>query len=145
MKTYFFILSFLFQILVSAQNKALYFTGDFRFRIEQDWDSRKADGTYREDRTRLRYRARLGAFYNYNEIVSFGVRIRTGNPIKQQDPQLTLGDNSKEFGLLPIGFERIYAKFNTDWFSAWIGKNTFPFKKNTNYFGVITCFQRVSP
>ncbi len=43
--------------------KKLTFTGDFRFRIEQDWNSKKSDGTYRENRSRLRYRFRFGANY----------------------------------------------------------------------------------
>ncbi|WP_194768589.1 putative porin [Tamlana sp. I1] len=118
----------------ATKNKKLSFSGDFRFRVEQDWDSRKSDGTYREDRTRLRYRARVGVRYDYNENFTFGLRIRTGNPLKQQDPQLTLGDNYKEFGLLPIGFEKAYANFSFNWFSAWVGKNTFPFQKINELF-----------
>ncbi len=111
--------------------KKLVFSGDFRFRIEPDWNSRKPDGTYREDRTRLRYRARLGATYDLKDWVSFGMRIRTGQPDKQQDPQLTLGD---EFSSLPIAFEKIYASFNYNWLSAWVGKNTFPFEKQNELF-----------
>lgn len=33
----------------------------------------------------------------------FGLKLRTGNPRKLQDPELTLGDGFKEFGALPIG------------------------------------------
>lgn len=121
-----------------AQNdsikKKLSFTGDFRFRVEQDWDSRKADGTYRDDRTRLRYRARYGFSYEHKDWVSFGIRLRTGDPKKQQDPQLTLGDGFKEFSTLPITFEKVYAAFAYKWFSAWIGKNTFPFEKQNELF-----------
>ncbi len=99
--------------IIFAQNdtintEKLIFTGDFRFRIEPDWNSRKSDGTYRKDRTRLRYRAHFGFNYQYNQWISFGARIRTGFPIKQQDPQLTLGDGFKEFNTLPVGFEKIF-------------------------------------
>jgi hypothetical protein len=125
--------TFLFAQKDSIQKK-LSFSGDFRFRIEQDWNSRKADGTYRDDRTRLRYRARFGLTYDYKEWVSFGARIRTGDPKKQQDPQLTLGDGNKEFNTLPIGFEKIYAAFKYDWFSGWMGKNDFPFEKQNELF-----------
>lgn len=59
------------------------------------------------------------------------MKIRTGQPNKQQDPQLTLGD---EFSSLPIAFEKIYANFNYNWLSAWIGKNTFPFEKQNELF-----------
>ena len=41
----------------------LSFNGDFRFRVEQDWNSKKSDGTFRDDRTRLRYRLRAGVEY----------------------------------------------------------------------------------
>lgn len=136
MKKYIFLLSLLFSPLyILAQNdsieKKLVFSGDFRFRIEPDWNSRKSDGNFREDRTRLRYRARLGATYSYNDWASFGMKIRTGQPNKQQDPQLTIGD---EFSSAPIAFEKIYANFNYQWFTAWIGKNTFPFEKQNELF-----------
>lgn len=118
---------------ISSKSK-LSFTSDFRFRIEQDWNSRKSDGSYRDDRTRLRYRLRAGFNYNLNHWASFGARIRTGNPIKQQDPQLTLGDGFNEFGTLPLGFEKIYFKAEHNGFVFWGGKNTFPFQKNNELF-----------
>jgi hypothetical protein len=118
----------------SIRTKSLSFTGDFRFRIEPDWDSRKPDGSYREDRTRLRYRLRFGFKYQYNQWVSFGARIRTGDPRKQQDPQLTLGDGFKEFNTLPIGFEKVFIDFKFHQFNIWLGKNTFPFEKQNELF-----------
>ena len=133
----FLFLLFFYQFLNAqeGQNQSkLSFNADFRFRIEQDWDSKKSDGTYREDRTRLRYRVRLGLTYNYKDWVSFGTRIRTGDPIKQQDPQLTLGSGSKEFGGLPIALEKAYAEFYHDWLTAWVGKNTYPFEKQNELF-----------
>ncbi len=110
------------------------FEGDFRFRVEQDWNSRKSDGAYREDRSRLRYRVRAGVTYRHNDWASVGIRLRTGNPIKQQDPQITLGQRWGEFGTLPIGFEKAYfqAKWNRTKF--WLGKNTYPFAKNNELF-----------
>ncbi|RMA64580.1 putative porin [Ulvibacter antarcticus] len=129
------LIALLFPLMLFAQKDSiaskLSVSGDFRFRVEQDWDSRKSDGSFRDDRTRLRYRARFGASYQFKEWVSFGARIRTGDPKKQQDPQLTLGD---EFNSLPIAFEKIYAQFKYDWFSAWLGKNNFPFEKQNELF-----------
>ncbi len=109
------------------------FEMDFRFRAEHDWESRKADGTFRADRSRLRYRFRTGAIYSH-ERFSFGSRIRTGDQRKQQDPQLTLGKGWKEFGTLPLGFEKIYFQYNGGSLNFWLGKNTFPFKKNNELF-----------
>ncbi|MEO9966715.1 MAG: putative porin [Reichenbachiella sp.] len=111
----------------------LSFTGDFRIRVEEDWNSRKSDGSYRTDRTRLRYRMRFGAAYQYNEHWKLATRIRTGNPRKQQDPQLTLGDES-EFGTLSLGFEKLYVSTVYGGFGAWAGKNTFPFTKQNELF-----------
>lgn len=110
------------------------FSGDFRFRVEEDWDSRKSDGTYRQNRSRLRYRARLGLEYRHNTHSSVGFRLRTGDPRKQQDPQLTLGDGFKEFGTLPIALEKAYFQTALKSFEIWFGKNTFPFRKQNELF-----------
>lgn len=118
---------------VDTAAKKLKFEGDFRFRIEQDWNSLKSDGTSSDDRSRLRYRARAAAYYNHKNSEA-GLRIRTGAFNKQQDPQLTLGDSYKEFGTLPIGFEKIYYQYKQKGSTVWVGKNTFPFKKYNELF-----------
>ena len=111
----------------------LQFEGDFRFRIEQDWNSRMSDGIFRDDRTRLRYRLRTGVSYA-GSWYHTGFRIRTGNPAKQQDPQLTLGEGFKEFGTLPIGIEKAYFQAHWNDWEFWAGKNTFPFRKTNELF-----------
>lgn len=141
MKSLFFIgiLFFLFPFYVTAQLdttkiKKLTFTGDFRFRIEQDWNSRKSDGTYRDNRSRLRYRLRIGANYQFNHWSEIGTRIRTGYREKQQDPHLTLGDGFNEFGTVPIGIEKLFLKLSSKNIMGWLGKNTFPFEKQNELF-----------
>lgn len=109
------------------------FEADFRFRAEQDWDSRRSDGTYRDDRSRLRYRFRTGATFT-KDWYSFGFRIRTGDQRKQQDPQLTVGKGLKEFGTLPLGFEKVYFSGQHLNILFWLGKNTFSFEKNNELF-----------
>ena len=138
MKTLLLILSFfIIPITISAQeepaNSKLSFNSDFRFRVEQDWDSKKSDGTYREDRTRFRYRLRAGANYvaNHYEV---GFALRTGKHNKQQDPQLTLGDGPGEFGTLEMGIDKAYFKAKWNSFSFWVGKNTFPYEKTNELF-----------
>lgn len=110
------------------------FSGDFRFRVEQDWDSRKSNGEYRDDRSRLRYRLRAGVEYQHSSALLVGARVRTGNPKKQQDPQLTLGDGFKEFGTLPFALEKLFVQIEWMKFKVWLGKNTFPFKKQNELF-----------
>lgn len=119
---------------IDSLKSKLKFSGDFRFRVEQDWDSRKSNGEFRNDRSRLRYRIRAGLVYNHSSKTLIGIRLRTGNPRKQQDPQLTLGDAFNEFGTLPIALEKAY--FQTEWnnFQLWLGKNSFPFKKQNELF-----------
>ena len=53
--------------------------GDARLRTEKDWDSYRGDGSQRDDRTRTRIRARLGATWKPMDFLEFGVRARTGN------------------------------------------------------------------
>lgn len=106
---------------------------DFRFRVEQDWDSKKSDGSFRKDRTRLRYRFRTGMSYK-NDWYTMGFRIRTGDQNKQQDPQLTLGQGFEEFGTLPLGFEKIFFKGEFKKMKFWLGKNTYSFEKNNELF-----------
>ncbi|MEL6866656.1 MAG: putative porin [Bacteroidota bacterium] len=105
------------------------FKGDFRFRVEQDWDSRKSDGTYRKDRSRLRYRLRFGFTKQIDPHFSVGARLRTGKLNDQQGPHLTLGGNDGEFGLTQIGFEKIYLKYSRKNVWLWMGKNSYPFWK----------------
>ena len=134
----FFFLVFINPIVFSQNDstatKKLTFTGDFRFRIEQDWNSKKSDGTYRDNRSRLRYRFRFGANYHVTEWAEIGMRIRTGFREKQQDPHLTLGEGFKEFSTVPIGFEKLFFKAHYGNYMGWLGKNTFPFEKQNELF-----------
>ncbi len=116
------------------KQKKLQFSGDARFRFEQDWNSRKSDGTYRDDRFRMRFRVRAGLNYTPNDWASFGVRFRTGYPEKQQDPHLTIGDGYHEFESVPIGLDKLYFKLNYSRFDFWIGRNSFPFQKKNELF-----------
>jgi len=130
-------LLFLSSFTIQAQDSIpakLTFTGDFKFRVEQDWKSKKSDNTYRDDRSRLRYRARFSTNYQLNNWSSFGIRLRTGFSKKQQDPQLTLGDGFSEFGTIPIALEKLFFQYSKSNFKSWIGKNTFPFKKQNELF-----------
>lgn len=119
---------------IDSIRSKLNFSGDFRFRVEQDWDSRKSNGEFRTDRSRLRYRLRAGFEYHHSSRTVVGVRLRTGNPRKQQDPQLTLGDGFFEFGTLPIALEKVYFQTELGNYKIWLGKNTFPFKKQNELF-----------
>lgn len=118
----------------NSKQKKLNFNADLRLRAEQDWNSRKSDGSYREDRFRLRFRVRAGLKYKPNDWGSFGVRFRTGYPEKQQDPHLTIGDGYHEFESVPIGLDKLYFAVHKKWLDGWLGRNTFPFEKSNELF-----------
>ncbi|MEM7163323.1 MAG: putative porin [Bacteroidota bacterium] len=111
----------------------LLINADFRFRIEQDWNSQRSDGTYRDDRSRARIRARLGLTYMAKHE-KLGFRMRTGNPKKQQDPQITLGNSENELEGLPVSIERAFYAFEKGEWYFWLGKNDFSFYKNNELF-----------
>ena len=117
-----------------SKQKKLKFQADARIRGEQDWNSRKSDGTYRDDRFRVRFRVRAGLKYRPKEWAEFGIRFRTGYPEKQQDPHLTIGDGYHEFESVPIGFDKLYFRMQYFRFDFWIGRNTFPFEKKHELF-----------
>ena len=116
------------------KQKKLQFSADARIRFEQDWNSQKSDGTFRDDRFRLRFRVRAGMKYKPKDWAEFGIRFRTGYPEKQQDPHLTIGDGYHEFETVPIGFDKLYFRMQYFRFDFWIGRNTFPFEKKHELF-----------
>ena len=76
--------------------------GDFRARLEADWDSQKSSGALRDDRTRARIRVRLGLTYTPTDNLEFGVRGRSGSDDSHQSPHITVidfNDNSTGEGL----------------------------------------------
>jgi hypothetical protein len=133
-KTIFFLFFIQFQVLFCQESEKINFTGDFRFRLEHDWNSKKSDGSYRSDRSRMRYRFRLGATYLYKDWGKVGARIRTGNLNDQQGPHITLGGNEGEFSTISLGFEKIYFQIDYKFLFGWIGKNSFPFYKQNELF-----------
>lgn len=102
------------------------FYSDFRFRFEEDWDSRKTDGTSRDDRGRARIRFRVGFDYKWNEHITFGGRLRAGDIKEQQSPHTTLG---MEFEPKGFNLDKAYLKGDYSKFWWWMGKNNFPFWK----------------
>lgn len=111
--------------LMAQDKKKVELYGDFRFRIEMDRNSMRTNGTLRDDRDRMRYRLRLGFKYMLDDHFEFGGRIRSGNPLNQQSPHVTLG---KEFQPDAFWIDKAYLKAKTNgelW--AWVGKNSMPF------------------
>lgn len=118
----------------APKQKKLQFSADAKLRFEQDWNSRKSDGTFRDDRFRVRFRVRAGLTYTMNEWASFVTRLRTGYTEKQQDPNLTIGDGYHEMESVPIGMDKLYFKVKLKKFEGWLGRNTLPFERQNELF-----------
>jgi len=104
--------------------------GDFRARVESDWDSRNSDGSMRDDRTRLRVRFRAGLTYKANDNISFGARLRTGSDDNQQSAHITLVDfDGNPTGDADVNFDKWYVEYRAGDFSTWLGRNSVPMWK----------------
>ncbi len=130
----FLILGFQSFSQIDSTSFGLKLTGDFRFRVEHDWNSQNSNGVLRDDRSRLRYRFRFGLNYVLDKNSSFGGRLRSGNINDQQGPHITLGGNQGEFGLVKIGLEKLFYQYQSESLTAWVGKNTAPLRKLNELF-----------
>lgn len=109
--------------------------GDLRLRYEYDWDSRQSDGTPRDDRQRLRARARLGVSYEPDDNWKFDVRARTGAEDSQQSPHLTFADlTDGEADDFYGGLDRYYVRAKHEQSTWWAGRFDFPFWKQNEMF-----------
>ena len=104
--------------------------GDFRVRLESDWDSRSSGGSKRDDRTRMRVRARLGANIKPRDNLSLGFRLRSGSDDSQQSPHITILDfNDNDTGDSDFNFDKWFLKGSHGKASAWVGRNSLPWWK----------------
>lgn len=109
--------------------------GDFRVRGEYDWNSQNGSGVSRDDRGRLRVRARLGMNYMPTEYADFGLRLRTGSDDSQQSPHITVIDfDDNDTGDADLNFDKWFLKGRYDAFSTWVGRNSLPIWKPNELF-----------
>ena len=104
------------------------FFGDLRNRVEADWDSRRPDGSLRDDRDRYRIRARVGVEYSPREPWKLRVRGRTGSQLSQQSSHWTLHDfEGGPDGDRDAVLDQWFVEGTWKRFSFWAGRNQFPF------------------
>lgn len=107
---------------------ALEISADIRMRLEQDFDSVNAAGGERQDRLRLRVRARVGLRFTPNEHVSFGVRLRSGADASHQSPHITVIDfDDNDTGDAHFNLDRWYVRGTRGRAWSWVGRNSHPF------------------
>lgn len=109
--------------------------GDFRTRVESDFASQNSSGVEREDRERLRIRARLGFNYTPDEYWDFGMRLRSGSDDSQQSPHITILDfSNNDTGDADFNFDKWYLKGKAKGASYWIGRNSLQYWKQNEFF-----------
>ncbi len=103
---------------------------DFRLRLESDWDSVQSDGQDREDRDRMRVRARVGLELKATHNIEMGVRLRSGSDDSQQSPHITVVDfDDNDTGDADFNLDRWFARAHHGDFSAWAGRDSPPLWK----------------
>jgi hypothetical protein len=115
-------------------NTNLTFYGDIRLRYEVDWDSQTAGGVMRDDRHRGRFRGRLGFNYRLTDEWSLGARVRTGHSRSQQSPHLTFVRDDGDRDDLNFIPDRYFFQYQHKPFTAWGGRNLFPFWQQNELF-----------
>ena len=109
--------------------------GDGRLRLEKDWDSYRGDGTQREDRTRMRIRARLGLKLKPFDWLEAGVRARTGNDDHQQSGHITIKDfDDNPNGASDLNLDKWYVRARWQALYVWLGRNSLPWWKQNSLF-----------
>jgi len=106
-------------------------SGDFRLRLESDWDSHKSDGvTLREDRSRARIRAQVSLKYDHEKWAEFGARLRSGSDDSHQSPHITVVDfDDNDTGDANLNPDKWYFKLKKAGAWMWVGRNGLPFWK----------------
>jgi hypothetical protein len=122
------------EIKVDPQGK-LTMSGDLRFRWEDDWSSRQANGNNRAARDRGRLRGRVAFNWKPTRLVSFGLRVRTGDHSNHQSPHVTLFhlQSGLDYATRELLLDQVYIKVSgkPGWF--WFGKNSWPFWSQTDF------------
>lgn len=117
------------------QSETIKFYGDFRTRFEADWDSKRSNGVERDDRNRVRVRARVGFNYTPDETWDFGMRLRSGSDDSQQSPHITILDfDDNDTGDANFNFDKWYLKGKAKYGNLWVGRNSLPYWKQNELF-----------
>jgi len=116
-------------------DKRFEFFGDFRLRLEQDWDSLQGDGTQRDDRLRSRIRLRLGVDVRLDDDWSILVQARTGRHSSQQSPHITIYDfDGGPNGPYQANLDHWFVNFASGGFDVWIGRNELSYLHQDDLF-----------
>lgn len=114
---------------------ALSWFGDFRLRLEQDWDSLQSDGTERDDRLRMRIRLRGGLQYAFNDSWSATIQARSGPHDSQQSPHITIYDfDGGSDGPYEFNLDEWFLRYERGGAEFWVGRNTLSYLHQDDLF-----------
>jgi hypothetical protein len=117
------------------ENERIVVFGDFRTRLETDWDSSRGDGSERDDRGRLRGRARFGLRCQITDGLLGQLRVASGSDDNQQSTNITVVDfNDNDTGDSHFNLDRYFLKRTLGNGHVWVGKNALPFWKQNGVF-----------
>ena len=109
--------------------------GDFRIRLESDFNSQNDSGAERDDRDRLRARARVGFTFSSRDDIEVGVRLRSGSDASHQSPHITLIDfDDNDTGDADFNADKWYFKYKGDTSSFTAGRTGISFWKQNEMF-----------
>ena len=111
-------------VLAERGDSSLSLSGDWRLRLENDWSSARSDGAERDDRLRLRARARVRLDVAMDDKWSGVLRIRSGSDDSQQSPHITLYDfDDNDTGDADFNADLWYGQYRHDDWKVWAGRN----------------------
>lgn len=101
-------------------------SGDLRLRLEQDWNSLSGNAIERDNRLRMRGRARVRLDWAIDTHWSAVVRLRTGSEDSQQSPHVTLYDfDDNDTGSSDLNADLWYGQFRRNGWEVSAGRNAF--------------------
>ena len=118
------------QAIAAQVSDDLKIYGDFRLRFESDTDSAKSNGSSRDDRARIRARARVGLTFTPRDDIEIGLRIRSGTDDSHQSPQITLVDlDDNDTGDADFNLDKWYFKYKNGGSALTAGRSGIAFWK----------------
>jgi hypothetical protein len=121
-------------IYASGSNR-LDVSADLRLRVEDDWDSLTDSGVERDDRVRLRSRARVRFDAEFGRHWEAVMRARMGNDDSQQSPHFTFYDfDGNSIGPQNVNLDLWYLQYQTGDLKLWAGRNEFNILRHNELF-----------
>jgi hypothetical protein len=116
-----------------SDDQKLEIFGDTRLRLEKDFDSKTESGEKRDERDRLRLRARVGVRYMFDEHFRLQIRARSNPEGGQQTTNITIADFSgNDRDDFRMALDQWFIEAKSQDARGWLGRSNFPFWQHNN-------------